>query len=224
MQKYKQLTQDQRYGISIMLKQGFNQTEIAKEIEVHKLTISREIMRNTGKRGYRHKQAHRLALERRSDKVYAQIECSTRKFIECLIREDWSPEQIQNWLKENMSISVSHEWIYQYIIKDKQQGGDLYTHLRCKRKRKKRYGSYNRIGQIKNRNSIDQRPDAVNERSRMADWEADTIIGKGHKQAIVSLTERKSGYALFMKVDHKSKVDVEKACNHLLYSIRNKVI
>ena len=112
-------------------------------------------------------------------------------------------------MKEHLSYSVSHEWIYQYILKDKQAGGSLYLHLRCKKKRKKRYGSNDRRGNLKNRVSIDERPDVVEERNRIGDWEADTIIGKAHKQAIVSLTERKSGLAFIYKVDRRTKENTE---------------
>ena len=118
----------------------------------------REIGRNRGKRGYRYKQAQEFALDRRKGKVSSRIDGSTWAFIEILIRNDWSPAQIHGWLKKNMGISVSHEWLYQYIIQDKQKGRDLYTHLRCKRKRKKRYGANERRGQIKNRVNIDDRP------------------------------------------------------------------
>ena len=223
MQKYKQLTREQRYGINLMLKQGFDQTEIAKDIGVHKSTISREIRRNQGSRGYRYKQAHRLALDRRMSKVKPCIDGGTWAFIETLIEEEWSPEQIHGWMKENLNISISHEWIYQYIYQDKQKGGNLHSYLRCKKIYKTRGGAKDGRGQIKNRISIDDRPSVVEERSRIGDWEADTIIGKGHKQAIVSLTERKSGLALCMKVERKTKAAVERACTKLLYPIKDKV-
>lgn len=224
MRKFKQLTREQRYGIYLMLNQGNNQTEIANHIRVHKSTISREIGRNRGKRGYRYKQAHRLAIGRRKGKVKPRIDGSSWAFIETLIRNDWSPEQIHGWLKENMKITVSHEWIYQYIFRDKQKGGDLYIHLRCKRKRKKRYGSNDKRGRIRNRVSIDERPSIVEERSRIGDWEADTLIGKRHKQSIVSRTiGRKSGFALFCKVDRRTKEETEKVMKQLLCPVKDRV-
>ncbi len=122
-----------------------------------------------------------------------------------------------------MKISISHEWIYQYVLKDKLAGGSLYLHLRCKKKRKKRYGSNERRGILKNRIGIDQRPAIVDTRSRVGDWEADTIIGKAHKQAIVSITERKSGLALIYKVDKRKKENTEDAVKRLLHSISDKV-
>lgn len=202
---------------------GHSQTEIANYIGVHKSTVSREMNRNQGKRGYRYKQAHMLALDRRRGKVKSRIDGATWLFIESLIKNEWSPEQIHGWMNDSMGISVSHEWIYQYILNDKQKGGDLYIHLRCKRKRKKRYGSNDRRGQIKNRVSIDERPVIVEQRSRIGDWEVDTIIGKGHKQAIVTLTERKSGLTLIQKVDRRTKENTGQAIKELLYSIMDRV-
>jgi len=107
-------------------------------------------------------------------------------------------------MKKELGYTVSHEWIYQYILRDKQTGGDLYRHLRCRKKRKKRYVSKDRRRQLKNRVSIDQRSAVVEDRSRIGDWEADTVIGKVHQQALVTLTERKSGLALMYKVDHRT--------------------
>ena len=223
MKHYHQLTRDQRYGIYSLLKTGHNQSEIAEVLGVHKSTISREVKRNRGQRGYRHKQAHAKATNRRQGKVRPVIDGSTWVFIKSLIEDDWSPEQIHGWLQVNMDMTVSHEWIYQYILSDKQAGGSLYRHLRCKKKRKKRYGSNDRRGNLKNRVSIDQRPDVVEDRSRIGDWEADTVIGKAHKQAIVSLTERKSGLALFYKIEHRTKEITASVITKLLNSISDRV-
>ena len=84
-------------------------------------------------------------------------------------------------------------------------GGDLYLHLRCQKQRRKRYGSHNRRGQIVDRISIDERPAIVDARSHFGDWELDTIIGKDHQQASVSLTERKSRYTLIHNVKRKQR-------------------
>ena len=207
-----------------MLKIGYSQTEIAKVIGVHKSTISRELIRNRGGRGYRHKQASRFAEHRRQGKVRFRIDGSTWAYVEQLICKEWSPEQISGWMKKNMDIAVSHEWIYQHILKDKLVGGSLHLHLRCKQKGKKRYGSYDRRGNLKNRISIDERPSIVDDRSRVGDWEADTIIGKAHKQSIVSMTERKSGLALIYKVDRRTKENTEGAIKRLLGSISDQVL
>lgn len=223
MRNYSQLTLEQRYGIYSLYKIGHKQSELAKVIGVHKSTISRELRRNCGGRGYRYKQAHTLALDKRRGKVPPIIDDSTWTFIETLIRKEWSPEQIQGWMKANMEMTVSHEWIYQHIYTDKLAGGSLHCHLRCRKKRKKRYGTNDRRGIIKNRVSIDERPAVVDTRSRLGDWELDTIIGKRHKQAIVSLTERKSRMSLIYKVERKTKDNVTDAVINMLTPIKDSV-
>lgn len=223
MESYQQLTLEQRYGIYSLFKTGHNQTEIAAVIGVHKSTISRELRRNHGERAYRYKHAHHMAVNRRKDKVPLRIDGSTWAMVESLISEDWSPEQIAGWMKLEMDISVSHEWIYHHIMLDKQSGGDLYRHLRCRKKRKKRYGSNDRRGEIRNKVSIDERPPIVEARERLGDWEADTIIGKRHKQAIVSVTERKSRLSLIYKVEQKTSDQVTEAISRLLFPIKHNV-
>jgi len=187
-------------------------------MKVHKSTISRELRRNRGLKGYRPKQAHQFALNRRKKPLY-RIEAFTWILIEALIRQEWSPEQVSDWLKVNYGLQISHEWIYQYILMDKHAGGDLHRHLRCQKKRRKRYGSYDRRGRIKNRVSIDERPAIVDTRQRLGDWEVDTIIGKGHRHAIVSLTERKSRLALLRKVERKTAQSVADAVIELMKSL-----
>ena len=223
MKHYSQLTLEKRYGIYSLLKTDHTQSKIAEVLGVRKSTISREIKRNIGQRNYRPKQAHNKAIDRRQGKVRSYIEKSTWAFIEYLIQEEWSPEQIHGWMKDNVPFTVSHERIYTHIYQDKDKGGDLYTHLRGRKKYRKRNGLNDRRGSIKNRVSIDERPDIVTDRSRIGDWEADTIIGKAHKQAIVSLTERKSGLALIYKVDRRTKENTEGAIKRLLGSISKQV-
>ena len=220
---YTQLTREQRYQIYALMKAGLCQTEIAKVIGVHKSTISRERRRNRGLRGYRPKQAHHFAEIRRAKTARARISPDTWILIEHLLQDDWSPEQISGWLVSELQITVSHESIYQFILKDKRLGGNLYLHLRCKKKRRKRYGSTNHRGQLLNRVSIDQRPAIVDTRSRIGDWELDTIIGKGHKQALVSLTERKSRLTLLAKVKRKTAELTSRSIRRLLEPIASKV-
>lgn len=216
MRAYTQLTQEQRYQIYALMKAELNQSEIATIVGVHKSTVSREIRRNRGLRGYRPKQAHQLALNRRHTKATPRISDEDWRLVECLLREDWSPEQISLWLAQENHLSISHEWIYQHVLEDKRRGGDLHRHLRCQKPRKKRYGTYDRRGQLRNRISIDDRPAIVERRCRIGDWELDTIIGKGHKQAIVSLTERKSRLALIAKVSSREAEGVKDSVLALL--------
>jgi IS30 family transposase len=220
---YTQLTQEERYQIYTLMKAVHNQSEIAPFIGRDKSTISRELRRNSGLRGYRPKQAQRLSVKRRHDSGSLRITPEHWVLAERLLREDWSPEQVSLWLADEKAIHISHEWIYQYVLQDKSRGGDLYRHLRCQKQRRKRYGSYSRRGQLVNRVSIDERPAVVDARSRFGDWELDTIIGKGHKQAIVSLAERKSRLTLIHKVERKTAASVASAILRLLKPIAHRV-
>ena len=130
MNHYSQLTLEKRYGIYSLFKTGQTQSKIAEVIGVHKSTVSRELKRNRGGRGYRPKQADAFAKDRQQGKSKDRIDNITWSFIKLLIENDWSPERFQGWLKEHLSYSVSHEWIYHYILKNKQAGGSLYLHLR----------------------------------------------------------------------------------------------
>jgi IS30 family transposase len=221
---YKQLAREQRYQIYALMKAGLSQTAIARIIGVHKSTISREMRRNRGLRGYRPKQAHRFAEHRRAKAAKPRISSETWSLVVFLLRDDWSPEQISGWLAKEYRLRVSHESIYLFILKNKRQGGNLHLHLRCRRQRRKRYGSTNSRGQLVNRVSIEERPAIVETRSRIGDWELDTIIGKGHKQALVSLTERKSRLTLLSKVKQKSADLVARSVQNLLEPIASRVL
>ena len=111
---------------------------------------------------------------------------------------------------------MSHESIYQYIYWDNSCGGDLHTHLRCKKQRRKRYDSYDRRGKLSNQVSIDERPAVANECLREGDWELDTIIGKNHKQAIVSMNERVHRLIILCKVETKDAESVADAVTRTL--------
>jgi transposase, IS30 family len=149
MSTYTQLTQEERYQIHALMKAGYSQTEIASVLGRDKSTISWELKRNQGQRGYRPKQAQELAGRRRQTAHHARISAAHWDRVEALLRQDWSPEQVSGWLVREEGIAVSHEWIYLYVYTDKRHGGDLYKHLHCQKPRRKRYGSYDRRGQIK---------------------------------------------------------------------------
>ena len=112
MRVYTQLTQEQRYQIYALMKADHSQAEIAEIVGVHKSTVSREVRRNRGLKGYRPQQAHWLAVQRRRDKVQARITIGHWRLIERLLPEDWNPEQISLWLAEERHLAISHEWIY----------------------------------------------------------------------------------------------------------------
>jgi len=201
---------------------GHTQTEIAETIGVHKATISRELGRNTGQRGYRPRQAQQLSQARRK-KGQPRIVKSAWQVVEEKLQQDWSPEQISGWLLRNKAVRISHEWVYQYVYADYRAGGQLYKHLRSQKKRRKRLRGQDRRGQLSGRRSIEERPAIVDDRSRIGDWEVDTIIGNHHQQAIVTLTERKSRFALLGKVSKRSAKQVRERLVQLMRPFLDKL-
>lgn len=193
---YTHLAYEQRCQIYTLLRRGDSKTQIAKAIGVDASTISRELNRNCGKRGYRFKQAHQKAVLRRK-KVSAngrKMTPSIQLFVEKMMCERrWSPEQIAGRLKVTEAISISPEAIYQFIWKNKQKGGTIYKHLRRHGKKYNKRGSkLAGRGLIPGRIGIEFRPEIVLTKERIGDFEGDTIVGVKHKGAIVSLVERKT--------------------------------
>lgn len=205
----KQLTYKERCQIEGYLQVGNSKSAIAKQLKRAVSTIHDEIKRNQCTDGiYRADEAAALSLARKQAQrtLPRKIPPDLWLRIESLLGDEWSPEQISGWLQLNEGIKVSHEWIYQHIWKDKTQGGSLYEHLRNQGKRYQKRGADGKTkrGSIRNRVGIEQRPSIVDERSRVGDWEIDTIIGKSHKGAIVSIIERKTRYTCLVKVGTKS--------------------
>ena len=212
---YTQLTQEQRYQIYALKQAKQANKKIAEILGVAGSTISRELRRNRGERGYRPKQAQHKA-EGRKHGVRKRIGNETWERVAQSLKEEWSPEQISGRLKVQSEIKISHEWIYQYILADRAAGGELYKHLRCQKRNRKRYGCHERRGSLPNRRSIEERPEIVKERSRIGDWESDTVIGKNHKQAIVTVVDRKSRLLRMQKVDIRTAEKVGEATIKML--------
>jgi len=220
MSRYYQTGQEERYEIYAFRKAGISQKEIAKSLNRDPSSISRELKRNAGKRSYRPKQAHEKASSRRFSAT--RIDVEVIEFVKKKIRDEWSPEQISGWLKKHSGRTVSHEWIYQYVWKNKAFGGLLFRNLRhAQKKKKKRYGSNDKRGQIKNRVSIDERPKIVEKKSRIGDWEIDTVIGKNHKGGLVTIVDRKSKLTLIAQVDRKQSILVKEATLMLLNPLKS---
>lgn len=190
MKKYNHLTQRQRYTISVCLKEKISITQIARLIGVDKSTVSREIRRNSNSSGhYASRDAEmfaRMSAER-SHQPRKMTE-ELREEITGMLQRKWSPETIVGYMKRRGRECVSAEWIYHLVRKDKAEGGDLYKSLphRLKHRRRPVGGTV----PIKNRVSIDERPDIVSLRNRFGDWEMDTIVGPCGKGVIVTLVER----------------------------------
>ena len=218
MKRYTQLNQEQRYQIYGLHKAGWNQTRIAEEMGVNKSTISREFRRNQGRRGWRPGQAQHLRDERKQACINGkQFSSAEWAEVERLIRADLSPEQAANRLELEGNLRISPESIYRHIYADKGGGGDLHQHLRCQKPRRRRYASgQERRGVLKNRVSIEERPPIVEQRSRIGDWEGDTVIGKHHKGGLVTLAERKSRYTLAGRIRSKHAKGVRTVITRLL--------
>jgi transposase, IS30 family len=222
---YKHLSLEERHYLELEQKAGTSINKIAKKLCRHVSTLSRELKRNTGKRGYRNRQANELAQKRLKEKPKSiKLTVEVKIYIDEHLTKDWSPEQIVGRLKDDMSISLHHETVYQYILKDKKSGGELYKLLRHQGKPyRKRYGNQHSRNGIPNRIDIDQRPEAANKRERVGDWELDTIIGKAHKGAIVTMDDRKSKVRLALPVSQKKASLVSEAIINLLTPIKEQV-
>ena len=216
--RYIHLTQDERYQIHAFKKAGFSPAAIALELNRHVSTINREVARNTGFKGYRPKQAHRLAQARLFTKPKSiKLTDTLKQQIVAEIEQDWSPEQIQGrWLAEGRLVTVCPATTYQFIYADPALHQRLKPHLRHKKRYKVRTGQSEKRGQIRNRVSIDERPEVVDLKERLGDWEADTVIGKGHQGVLVTLTERVSKLELIAVVPSKHADGVTKAIIDLL--------
>lgn len=221
----KHLTKEQRYQIEAYLKCGKSKKYIAEAVGVHKSSVYRELKRNSGKKGaYSAFHANEQACERKerfaSNRVFD--ECVEKRVLKRLITDQWSPEQISGYYSLKGEKMASHERIYQYIREDKAKGGTLYKHCRHRLKHRKRpVGKASE--KIKDRVSIDQRPDIVDERSRAGDWEIDTIVGKNNKGAIVTFVERATGFFMMKKLQGKNADELADAVIKALIPYKNIV-
>lgn len=224
---YHHLDRDQRCQLCALRERGDSLTAIAQILGIHRSSIGRELKRNKGKRGYRYKQADEKAKQRRNAACREKKKMSfmTIAIIEEKFRHQWSPTQISGWLKKKgYEKAVSHETIYQYIWQDKRKGGSLYKELRhCGKKYNKRSKGTAGRGCIPNRIDIKERPPIVEKKTRLGDWELDTIIGAGQSGAIVSMVERTTKLTKLAKISRKTAEETEFALVESLTPIREFV-
>jgi IS30 family transposase len=218
------ITQEQRYTIFVLLEKGKTQTEIAEIIGKHKSSISREITRNADQRNLKYKAdlAQRKCRGRHAEKKKkTRFTREISDYVDQQLARKLSPEQISGRARiENIEV-VSHERIYQYIWKNKKEGGLLYQNLRSRGKRYRKRGSLkDSRGIIPNRRHISERPEVVEEKSRIGDLEIDTVIGKNHKGALVTINDRKSSKVFIQKVNGKQAQDVMEATIEALKDCR----
>ena len=218
------ITKEQRYTIEVLLAKGKSKSFIAETIGKNKSVISREINRNKDKRNGKYKAdlAQKKYEQRKKEKPHKLVFTNIiKKYVEEKIKDDLSPEQIYGRAKIEGVKCVSHETIYQYIWQDKMQGGNLYKHLRRQGRRYRKRGNLkDSRGIIKNRVSIDERPEIVDKKSRFGDFEIDTIIGKNHKGAILTINDRWSSFVWIRKLNGKNAKELAMETTNILKRIK----
>lgn len=217
------LTLEQRY-IIFEMKDSHSLKEIGEKIGKDKSVISRELKRNCDKRSgtYRAELAHKkytIFLAQKAKKTFFTFDI--KKHIDEKLEKKYSPEQIVGEAKEKNIACVSIERIYQYIWEDKKRGGKLHENLRRKGKKYRKRGDLkDSRGILPNKKNIAERPEIVNSRERFGDFEIDTIIGKDHKGAILTINERKTGFVKIAKLSGKNAQEVSKKTIEILWKIK----
>lgn len=198
---YRQITVEERYTLGALRKTGRSGAEIAHALGRHRSTIWREVHRNRAASDgtYRPQLAEWYARRRRSQsRRHGHFPPAAWALVRRLLQRDWSPDQVAGHLRRHQQLRISHETIYRHIWADKRAGGSLYLHLRGARKRyRKRYGQRDSRGRLPGKRPITSRPACVDARTRIGDWEGDTILGAdGTRPCVLSLVERKTRYVL----------------------------
>ncbi|WP_020405034.1 IS30 family transposase [Hahella ganghwensis] len=229
MPSFTQLTREQRYQIYALRKQHLSQAEIARNIGVHRSTVCRELRRCQGIAAYQPEQAHQQALGFRYNAHKSfKIEGQLKSYLLFYLALDLSPEQISGILLLRHHLPLSFQSIYRYLQRDNWWGGELFKQLRKVGRRTSYLGDQRRRSKysqppVANRVSIRERPQVVERRKRFGDWEIDTIIGRKHKSALLSITERKSQFLCLKKLKEKNSDSVRNTTMTCLRRYQDKV-
>ena len=157
-------------------------------------------------------------------KPFKQTKGRLIQHIDTLIRRKLSPEQVCAYLHKHHGITLHHSTVYRYLRQDKSNGGTLWQHLRiCSKPYRKRYGSTWTRGKVPNRVGIENRPAIVDQKTRIGDWEADTIVGKGQKSALLTLVERVTRYTIICKLKNLKAEDTTLAAVRVLKAHKARV-
>lgn len=212
MHTYHQLTQEERYRITALLMCGFAQAEIARQLQRHPSTISRELRRNVTHHdgGYRAEKAHSYATARRRRcRRRSRFSAIEMAYVATLLRRKYSAEQVAGVCKKSGILCISHETIYRHIRWDKRVGGDLWRHTRIMSKfGRKRYRSHDSRGVLPGKRLIGERPPEVELRRRLGHWEGDTVMGSDMHHCVLTLVERKTGFAIIKKLRARTMKEV----------------
>ncbi len=216
---YRHLTHEERCQIGALKESGLSDGAIAARLGRDRTTVWRELRRNGGGGGYSPGEAQGRAEARRSaaSSVPRRMTPDRWAQVEGLLAEGWSPEQVAGRLRLEGGWTVGRQWTSGRLKADRKAGGRLFLLLRRRgRKPDRRGGRHSGRGHIPGRVDISGRPDEVESRERVGDWEADTIIGKGHSGAVVSLVDRASKYTCLQRVDRRTSAAVSAAMVDLL--------
>jgi IS30 family transposase len=224
-EEIRHLRTEDRKIIARMKKDKKPQAEIARTIGFSQGTISKELSRNSGKRGYLPKQAQTKAHDRKISKRARNSVVTAELAGQIIVRLEakHSPEQISGALaRSGQRISTSA--LYHHIGLDKKAGGHLHLNLRINGRR--RYRRRNKASRVKipNRRDISERPKVVERRTRHGDWEADLIEGARGSGYILSLYERKSRYGKLIKLKSKTSTETSRGIIKALRSYRVETI
>ncbi len=201
---YRHLTHEERCQIGALKESGLSDGAIAARLGRDRTTVWRELRRNGGGGGYSPGEAQGRAEARRgaASSVPRRMTPDRWAQVEGLLAEGWSPEQVAGRLRLEGGWTVGRQWIYERVKADRKAGGRLFLLLRRRgRKPNWRGGRHSGRGHIPGRVDISERPEEAERKERVGDWEADTIIGKGHSGAVVSLVDRASKYTYLQRVD-----------------------
>lgn len=219
--KYQQITTEERYTFSALRKQGLPIAKIAIIMGRHKSSLYREFNRNKSTRGH-YATAEADSMTRGRRRLSRRNRHYTEKdfiLVKCLLRKKLSPEQIVGFIRRFnlMRRRLSHETIYQYIWRDKANGGNLWSHLRqSAKRRRKRYKAYDSRGRLADKRHITERPTSVETRRYIGHWEIDTVMGRGTNDCIVTLVERKTGYVMIGKLRDRTTASLNKITKMLI--------
>jgi IS30 family transposase len=219
---YRKLTLDERYQIQILRKRRISPAEIARELGRNRSTISRELHRNSDPRcvePYLAERAARLCRQRRVKKGERsrKIRGNVQTIVEQKLRLSWSPEHISGRLRVELGVRLSHETIYQHVLRDNRQRGFLRYCLRFggyKHHRLKKSKHAERTRQRKH--WLYQRPEAANQRAEIGHWERDCIVGARGQSAMLTLIDRRSRYTRIRHVPRLNAKHVSDATVNLL--------
>lgn len=219
---YCQITPEERYMLATLRRQypKLSYSAMAELLGRDRSTISREFRRNSSPHDgrYRYQKAQERANGRRSrSRRRSQFTIEQWCLVETLLREDLSPEQVSGRMRSDGTLSMSHETIYQFVLRDKREGGNLFHRLRQRmKKRRKRYGTRDRRGRLEGKRHISERPAEAEDRQLPGHMEIDTVMGAGSQDCVVTLVDRATGEIAIGKLEDRTVESLNKRVVALL--------